>query len=316
MVTDDIPRAPSPVGNDHSAPNGVRHRESAGSNQPTRRTQPLVEQRGPKARATPRPSESMAYGEWSRTTSSGPPHVSRMTTPRQRRTTPRAGRFEPADSAHTAVGRAARAEGSSDAETPQPHGVRRVVTDDIPRAPSPVEKDRSAPTAYDTASRPVRTSRLGAHSRWSSSEGRRLERRRDPATARRTASGHGRHPPGPLTCRKRPLRTNGVGNRESAGSNQPTRRTQPLVEQRGPKARATPRPSESMAYGEWSRRTSSGPPHVSRMTTPRQRRTTPRAGRFEPADSASGSLTGSRRRSSLALVTARPTRGQSFSTGA
>ena len=72
--------------------------------------------------------------------------------------------------------RAARAEGSSDAETPL----------------TPMAYDAWAPhrvsATFLAGARHCSTN--GGHRRWSSSEGRRLERRRDPVTPWRTARGH------------------------------------------------------------------------------------------------------------------------------
>ncbi|MBM7509217.1 hypothetical protein JOE61_003031 [Nocardioides salarius] len=162
------------------------------------------------------------------------------------------------------VGRAARAEGSSDAETPLPPGVRRVGTSpglgDAPRWRSSLldqrrslveqqgPKARATPRprnhpAYGTwAPHPVSATLLaGARhcstngGRWSSSKGRRLERRRDPATTRRTARGH-------LTRSRR----------RSSLALVTARPTAVVVEQRGPKARATPRPRNHPAYGTWA----------------------------------------------------------------
>ena len=190
--------------------------------------------------------------------------------------------------------------------------------------------------------------RAASAGRWSSSEGRRLERRRDPATIRRTARGHltrSRRRSSLALVTARPTTTTAVGRaaRAEGSSDAETQRAHgvrragtspglgdvprwrsslldqrppPLVEQRGPKARATPRPSDHTAYDAWAPHPVSatllaGARHCStndaRWSSNEGRRLERRRDPTSPWRTASGHLTRSRRRSSLALVTARPT---------
>ncbi|MBM7510385.1 hypothetical protein JOE61_004199 [Nocardioides salarius] len=231
---------------------------------------PSVEQRGPKARATPRPSEHTAYGD----------HVGHRVSA-------------------TLLA-----------------GARHCSTND--------------------------------HRRWSSSEGRRLERRRDPASPWRTATtsltgSRRRSSLALVTARptttavgraaraegssdaetqrahgvRRPRHSPGLGDAPRWRSSLLDQRPPPLVEQRGPKARATPRPSEHTAYGDHvghrvSATLLAGARHCStndhrRWSSSEGRRLERRRDPASPWRTATTSLTGSRRRSSLALVTARPT---------
>ena len=264
----------------------------------------MVEQRGPKARATPRPHKSMAYGN----------HVTHPPLVEQRG--PKA-RATPRPSEPMAYGEHATHRVSSTFLA----GARHCSTNEGPR-------------------------------RWSSGEGRRLERRRDPASPWRTAStsvtgSRRRSSLALVTARPTERTTVGRAARAEGSSDAETpqvhgvrrprrppglgdvprwrsslldqRRAASLVEQRGPKARATPRPSEPMAYSKRvSHRVSTtllaGARHCStnerRWSSSQGRRLERRRDPVSPWRTASTPLTGSRRRSSLALVTARPTKGR------
>ncbi len=110
----------------------------------------LVEQQGPKARATPRPRNHPAYGTWA-------PHpVSATLLAGARHCSTNGGRC-----------RAARAEGSSDAETPQPPGVRHVGTSpglgDAPRWRSSLLDQRGSSTRRLPSSREGQDPAMSAH---------------------------------------------------------------------------------------------------------------------------------------------------------
>ncbi len=162
-----------------------------------RPTAALVEQRGPKARATPRPRES------TRRTASEARHGS--ATPRGavaptngggRAGGPKAERAE--DPGAHGEGRARHSPGLGDASRwrssllDQRHAVGRGSEGRrLERRRDPVSPWRTASTTVTGSRRRSSLALVTARptdARWSSSEGRRLERRRDPATTRRTAS--------------------------------------------------------------------------------------------------------------------------------